>query len=212
MLNTKLKFSSTFQPQIDGQIEVLNQSLSDLLCYLVGEHVTSWDHILPMAEFAYNSSVNNSTGRSPFKIVIGLLLRKPIDLVPLLMEAWPSVEAYAFSKHIHDLHVDVWRKIALSNENYNAHADLKRKFVDFKEGDMVMVRIRPEWYPKGTYKKLHSKNVGPYRVLKKINSNAYVLDLPKNMGISNILNIEDLTLCSNPEDVITNGAPMPPYH
>ena len=107
MLNTKLKFSSTFQPQIDGQIEVVNQSLSDLLCYLVGEHVTSWDHILPMAEFAYNSSVNNSTGRSPFKIVIGLLLRKPIDLVPLLMEAWPSVEAYAFSKHIHDLHVDV---------------------------------------------------------------------------------------------------------
>ena len=44
----------------------------------------------------------------------------------------------------------------------------------------------------------------------KISSNAYVLDLPKNMGISNILNIEDLTLCSNPEDVITNGGPNAP--
>ena len=75
-----------------------------------------------------------------------------------------------------------------------------------------MVRIKPEWYPKVTYKKLHSKNVGPYRVLKKINSNAYVVDFPENMGISNIFNIEDLTLCSNLEDVITNGAPMPPYH
>ena len=73
-----------------------------------------------------------------------------------------------------------------------------------------MVRIRPERYPKGTYKKLHSKNVGLYRVPKKISSNAYVLDLPKNMGISNILNIEDLTLCSNPEDVITNGGPNAP--
>ena len=76
-----------------------------------------------------------------------------------------------------------------------------------------MVRIRPKGYPKGTYKKLHSKNAGPYRVLKKISSNAYVLDLPENIGISNIFNIKDLTLCSNPKDVITNGGPnarLPP--
>ena len=70
-----------------------------------------------------------------------------------------------------------------------------------------MVRIRPERYPKGIYKKLHSKNVGPYKVLKKISSNAYVLDLLKNIGISNIFNIKDLTLCSNPEDVTTNCGP-----
>ena len=44
-------------------------------------------------------------------------------------------------------------------------------------------------------------------MLKKISSNGYVLDWPENMGISNIFNIEDLTLCSNPEDVITNGGP-----
>ena len=74
MLNTKLKFSSTFHPQIDGHTEVVNRSLGDLLCYLVGEHVTSWDHILPMVEFAYNSSLNRFIGRNPFKIMIGLLL------------------------------------------------------------------------------------------------------------------------------------------
>ena len=67
-----------------------------------------------------------------------------------------------------------------------------------------MIRIRPKRFPKGTYKKLHSKNVGPYKVLKKISSNAYVLNLPKHMGISNIFNIEDFTLYSNPDDVIAS--------
>ena len=56
---------------------------------------------------------------------------------------------------------------SLSNENYKAHADLKRNFAESKEGDMVMVRIRPEQFPQGMYKKLHSKNVGPYKVMKK---------------------------------------------
>ena len=70
-----------------------------------------------------------------------------------------------------------------------------------------MVRIRLDQYPKGTYKKSHLKNVGSYRVLKKVTSNSYVLDLPENMDINNIFNIEDLTLCSNLEDVITNGGP-----
>ena len=89
----------------------------------------------------------------------------------------------------------------------------KRKFVDFKEGDMVVVRIRPERYPKDTCMELHSKDVGPYKVLKKISSNAYVLDLPEKMRISNIFNIENLTLCSNPKDFTTNGGPnahLPP--
>ena len=44
-------------------------------------------------------------------------------------------------------------------------------------------------------------------MLKKVTSNSYVLDLPENMDINNIFNIEDLTLCSNLEDVITNGGP-----
>jgi hypothetical protein len=65
-LGTDLAFSSTYHPQTDGQIEVVNGSLGDFLRSLVVEHHSSWDKILPQAEFAYNDSVNRSTRKSPF--------------------------------------------------------------------------------------------------------------------------------------------------
>jgi hypothetical protein len=65
-LGTKLMFSSAYHPQMDGQTEVVNRSLGDLLRSLVAEHHSSWDNILPHAEFAYNDSVNRRTCRSPF--------------------------------------------------------------------------------------------------------------------------------------------------
>jgi hypothetical protein len=51
---------------------VVNRSLGDLLRSLVIEHHNSWDNILPQAEFAYNDSMNMSTGKSSFQIVYGI--------------------------------------------------------------------------------------------------------------------------------------------
>ena len=57
-MGTKLMFSSAFHPQTDGQTEVTNQSFDNLLRCLVADHVTSWDLVLPHAEFSFNNSVN----------------------------------------------------------------------------------------------------------------------------------------------------------
>jgi len=71
MLGTKLKFSTTFHPQTDGQTEVVNRSLGNLLRTLVGEHTGSWDLKLTTAEFAYNTAVNRTTCKSPHEIIYG---------------------------------------------------------------------------------------------------------------------------------------------
>jgi hypothetical protein len=65
-------FNSTYHPQMDGQTEVVNISLGDLLRSVVTEHHSSWDNILPQADFAYNDSVNRSIGQSPFQVVYGM--------------------------------------------------------------------------------------------------------------------------------------------
>jgi hypothetical protein len=60
-LGTSFSFISAYHPHMDGQKEVINRSLGDLLRSLVIEHHSQWDHILPPAEFAYNDSLNRST-------------------------------------------------------------------------------------------------------------------------------------------------------
>ena len=69
-MGTELKFSSTFHPQTDGQIEVVNRSLGNLLRCLVGNKPRNWEMVLAQVEFAYNNSVNRSTGRHLLRLLL----------------------------------------------------------------------------------------------------------------------------------------------
>ena len=72
--------SSAYHPQTDGQTEVVNRSLGNLLRSLVGEHPNQWDQVLAQAEFSYNDSPNRSTGQIPFHIVYGMNPRGVCEL------------------------------------------------------------------------------------------------------------------------------------
>jgi hypothetical protein len=48
-MGTNLSFSLAYHPQMDGQTEVVNKILGDLLRSLVIEHRSQWDNILPHA-------------------------------------------------------------------------------------------------------------------------------------------------------------------
>nr|GEW32866.1 retrotransposable element Tf2 [Tanacetum cinerariifolium] len=82
-LGSKLQFSSSHHPQTNGQTEVVNRSLGNLLRSLIRENAKQWDRILSQAEFAYNRSVNRTTGKSPFEVVYGWNSITPLDLVPV---------------------------------------------------------------------------------------------------------------------------------
>ena len=71
-------------------------------------------------------------------------------------------------------------------------ANSRKRTKEFTEGDHVMVRLKPERFPPGTLKKLHARGAGPFKIIKKVGSNAYVLELPPELGISSTFNISDL--------------------
>lgn len=67
-------------------------------------HVSSCDQVLPTAEFAYNSSVNHSTGRSPIEIVLEVKPRQSVDLSELSIYEKFRQDTDSFSKQMFDLH------------------------------------------------------------------------------------------------------------
>jgi hypothetical protein len=89
---------------MDGQTEVVNRSLGDLLRSLVTEHHSQWDHILPQVEFTYNDSLNRSIGKSPFQVVYGMQPRGVSELKDAKQAEFKSASAEDFAEGMKELH------------------------------------------------------------------------------------------------------------
>ena len=71
LMGTRLHFSTTFHPQIDGQSERTIQALEDLLRACVIEFKGSWDTHLSLMEFTYNNSYQSCICMAPFEALYG---------------------------------------------------------------------------------------------------------------------------------------------
>jgi len=74
-----------------------------------------------------------------------------------------------------------------------AHSKNKGKRVrSFNEGDLVWLHLRKERFPQLRKSKLSLRGDGPFQIIKRINNNAYKLDLPAEYGVHPTFNITDL--------------------
>jgi len=71
MLGTNLVRSSAYHPQTSGQTKRVNQILEDMLRACVISSKGSWEKWLPLAEFSYNNSYQESIKMAPFEALYG---------------------------------------------------------------------------------------------------------------------------------------------
>jgi hypothetical protein len=139
--------------------------------------------------FSYNDSPNRSTGKIPFQIVYGMHLRGISELRDLKHDEFRSGGVEDFATEIQKLHDQTKRQLHESSHKYKNRVDQKRREIHFNVRDQVLSYLRKERFPRGTSKKLNMKKIGPCKILRKFDEDAYEIELSDDVGISPIFNV-----------------------
>lgn len=134
--------------------------------------------------------VNRSTGKAPFEIVYTKPPCCTTDLIQL--PATKCKPATSLADRIAHTIAEVRAKLQETTSKYQASTNEHRRFKSFSVGDLVMVHLNKHRSPDGGSAKLKARRYGPFRILAKINDNAYVVDLPSNWHIPRTFNVADL--------------------
>jgi hypothetical protein len=159
-----------------------------------------WEECLPHVEFAYNRSQHATTKKCPFEIVYGFVPHAPIDLLSLPTSERVNFDAKQRAKLILKLHETTKESIECKNAKYKVVGSKGKKNVAFEPGDLVWLHLRKDRFPDLRKSELLPRADGPFKVLERINDNAYKLELPTDFGVSPTFNITDLKPYLGEED------------
>ena len=175
---------TAYHPRTDEQSEHTNQWLEQYLRFWVNHQQDNWYHFIPMAEFAHNSWRNETTGVSPYQVLMGY---NPAA------ERWPATSTVPAPIN----QLEQWKKARESatiqmKRAQNRWAQAKHQGWTFQEGDLV-------WLEGGNLHldqpsiKLAAKRHGPFPVTQVLSPITYQLTLPSQWKIHPVFHVDLLT-------------------
>jgi hypothetical protein len=133
-----------------------------------------------------------STKVSPFQVVYGFNPHALIDLLPLPMGQKIHLDAKEQTELIPNLHITTKENIEKMNKRYQEAGSKGWKKVKLDPRDLVWLHLIKDHFPELRKSKLMPRVVGPFKIIEKINNNAYKLELPPEFGVSPTFNIANL--------------------
>jgi hypothetical protein len=118
----------------------MNRTVKECLTKLLAEHADDWDNLLPQVTMAINSSVNESTGYTPFFLAHGEEMQLPIDLaVPTPMATHNTPHDYVDQLYARfQLAYDFARSSMRAQvERAKRRYDAQARTITFRTGDQV---------------------------------------------------------------------------
>ncbi|GKB89202.1 putative reverse transcriptase domain-containing protein [Tanacetum coccineum] len=154
-------------------VSIISDRDKDMLRACVMDFGKGWDRHLPLVEFSYNNSYHTSIKAAPFEAFYGRKCRLPI--------CWAEVG-----------------DAQLTGPEIKSYADRRHKPLEFEVRDKVMSNVS-SW--KGVIRfdkqgKLNPRYIGPFKILAKVGTLAYQLELPKQLSQVHItFHVSNLKKC-----------------
>nr|GFB02750.1 putative nucleotidyltransferase, ribonuclease H [Tanacetum cinerariifolium] len=170
---TRLKFSTAFHPQTDGQSERTIQTLEDMLCSCALEWIGNWDDYICLVEFAYNNSWHASIKCTPFEMLYGRKCRALI--------CWDQVGERVIERpemiEVTNAKVAVAKeKLKEARTRQKSYADKHHRELEFQPGDHVFLKVSPVRGVRrfGIKGKLSPRFIGPFEILDRVGEVSFV--------------------------------------
>ena len=181
--------STARHQQTNGGDEALVRVVKDSLKRLVGHSQDDWVDKLPMVQFAYNNSVNFTTGFTPFYLAYAFQ--------PLTFPNFDGKDSILkkFNEHqinIQQVHENIFKSQRHMTEAYNVR---HQPSPDYKVGNYVLLnRDGISWAPsRNVSAKLLQPYLGPFKIINiDADLDNVTLELPFSMKCHNIFHVSKI--------------------
>ncbi|GKB76904.1 putative reverse transcriptase domain-containing protein, partial [Tanacetum coccineum] len=160
------------------------------------------EHQKPSVEFSYNNSYHTGIKAAPFEALYGHKCRSPV--------CWAEVGDVQLTglEIVHETTekiVQIKSRIQSARDRQKSDTDVRRKPLEFQVGDKVMLKVSP-W--KGVIRfekrgKLNPMYNGPFKVLAKVGTIAYRLEIPQQLSrVHSMFHVSNLKKCLSDESLV----------
>ena len=179
---TNHKTTTAYHPQSNGQVERINHNLADMLSMFVSADHSDWDELLPFITFAYNTSRQETTGRTPFYLLHGREAVLPID-ASLGIRMDPQTDGHVdyatqMLSNLQRAREEVKLRCSAFQAREKAYFNAKQtKGIQYAPGDRVLV-FKPTCVVVRAEKLLHQWH-GPFEILMQSSPVNYLVNVSK---------------------------------
>lgn len=176
-MNIKHIQNAVATPRANGQVERFNRTIADALstkCHDKNDNI--WDTYLGDIQLGINTTINKTTAKSPSELLFGCRLVNPSEnvLSDILTETFERVSGNDLMQLRSNAGNKICRQQEASQIQFNKH---RKKATFYKEGDLVRIeRTIIDKDHHGKSKKLIAKFHGPYRILKILPNDRFLVE------------------------------------